>query len=345
MRTSTIATSGSSRATAASNSTASPAVATTSCPRSASSRVRPSRRSTESSAITIRTAAPRSSSSRRRAGTPPRRRRRPPPLGLRARRALIPLQRRRHRGRRRRSRSAGTRSTEWTSTDAVCASACFATFVSASATMKYAFASTEAGGRTGTSTSSATGIGARAASADNAASRPRSSSTAGCRPRTRSRSSTIAALRLVVGLADELAGLSRIVVELLEREAEIHPEPHEPLLGAVVEVALDPAALVDRSIDRAGTRLLQLLDPSILRGGAEQGLHEHPVEQRERADDPRGREREQQADRADRGDLPPRVQVAVVPAAQGRCREAPRRRAAGRAPEARPTRSRRPRRS
>ena len=94
----------------------------------------PSRRSTESSAITIRMGAPRSPSFRRRAG-PPR----------------SPVDRRRAVGKAgeteplaasappRPSSATSIRKhpfTVCTSTEAVWASACFATFVSASATMK-----------------------------------------------------------------------------------------------------------------------------------------------------------------------------------------------------------------
>src|SRR6185437_11600413 len=81
-----------------------------------------------------------------------------------------------------------------TTTLAWVARECFAMLVSASATVKYATASTAARGRTGTSTWVVTGTGHRAARPDSAASRPRSVSTGGCTPRTSSRSSTRAAL-------------------------------------------------------------------------------------------------------------------------------------------------------
>ena len=94
-------------------------------------------------------------------------------------------------------------------------------------------------------------------------------------------------LRLVVGLADQLARARRGCRRVLAARPRSIPSRDEPLLGAVVQVALDAAALGDRAVDRAAMRLLQLLDPRILRRGAEQSLHEHPVEQRERPDDRR----------------------------------------------------------
>ena len=84
----------------------------------------------------------------------------------------------------------------WPSTKTLAwlARACLATLVSASATRKYATASTAGFGRTGTSTCTSTGTGHSAASPDRAASRPRSVSTGGCTPRTRFRNSDSAAL-------------------------------------------------------------------------------------------------------------------------------------------------------
>src|SRR6204780_434886 len=70
---------------------------------------------------------------------------------------------------------------------------CLATLVSASATMKYATASTAGFGLTGTSTCTSTGTGQSAARPDSAGSRPRSVRIGGCTPRTRFRSSVSAA--------------------------------------------------------------------------------------------------------------------------------------------------------
>ena len=65
------------------------------------------------------------------------------------------------------------------------AAACFAAFVRASATTKYAVDSIATGGRSSRSTEISTGIGLRAASADSEASRPRSVRIAGWIPRAR----------------------------------------------------------------------------------------------------------------------------------------------------------------
>ena len=79
-------------------------------------------------------------------------------------------------------------------------------------------------------------------------------------PRTRSRSSTIARLDLAVRLVDERARASRVVVELLGARPSSIAERDEPLLRAVVQVALDPAPVGDGDVDRAGARLLEGLD-------------------------------------------------------------------------------------
>ena len=71
MRTSTMTMSGWCRSTTSMSASPSPTAATTSSPASASSRVSPARSSTESSAITIRTGAPRAGWSARRAGSGP----------------------------------------------------------------------------------------------------------------------------------------------------------------------------------------------------------------------------------------------------------------------------------
>ena len=97
-----------------------------------------------------------------------------------------------------------------------------------------------------------TGTGERVASAPTAANRPRCSA-AGCRPRASSRRSSSAALELVedrveLGCVEPVAG---------------HPQRElrgdEPLLGAVVEVALEPLALGVGGGDQAGARLEQPL--------------------------------------------------------------------------------------
>ena len=61
-------------------------------------------------------------------------------------------------------------------------------------------------------------------------------------------------------LVEQLAGHLRVGVELAARQAQVHGERHQPLLGAVVEVALDPAPLGVAGVDDAGARGAQLLD-------------------------------------------------------------------------------------
>ena len=73
-------------------------------------------------------------------------------------------------------------------------------------------------------------------------------------------------LRLPVRAADELARRLGVVLELLAREAEVEPERDEPLLRAVVEVALDPPPLLDRGVDRAARVCSSVSIRSSLRG-------------------------------------------------------------------------------
>src|SRR4029450_3989467 len=106
------------------------------------------------------------------------------------------------------------------------------------------------------STRSRTGSGALATIPGRAASSPRSLSTAGCRPRTNSRSSARAATASSCALAMASragaarsggrvgVGLARGLVRVGGAGAghpQVHGQRDQPLLGAVVEVALDPA--------------------------------------------------------------------------------------------------------
>ena len=56
-------------------------------------------------------------------------------------------------------------------------------------------------------------------------------------------------LGLVVGVGHERLGLLGVGVEALAGPAEVHGERDEPLLGAVVQVALDAAALGLGAVD------------------------------------------------------------------------------------------------
>ena len=63
------------------------------------------------------------------------------------------------------------------------------------------------------------------------------------------------------GLGEQLAGPLGIVGELLLGHAQAHAQRHQPSLGAVVEVALDPAKLAVLDVDGTGPARLQRLDP------------------------------------------------------------------------------------
>ena len=93
------------------------------------------------------------------------------------------------------------------------------------------------------STRSLTGSGARAARPDSAASRPRSFSTAGCSPLMNSRTSDSASM--ASSCASAIARMNRLwhFGETRPGHAEVHRQRDQPLLGAVVQVTLDPAAL------------------------------------------------------------------------------------------------------
>ena len=116
--------------------------------------------------------------------------------------------------------------------------------------------------RCATSTRSRTGSGARAAMPESAASSPRSSSTAGCRPRTklaqlgrapawpRRAPRRCASRTRADGVGEDGPG-----------HAEVHGQRDQPLLGAVVQVAFDPAAFGVGGGDELGPAAGQRLDP------------------------------------------------------------------------------------
>ncbi len=86
-------------------------------------------------------------------------------------------------------------------------------------------------------------MGERATTAERAASRPRSSRITGWMPRTRSRISLRAALASSWASATRGLAPLGVVVEALPGGAEVHGQGDQALLGAVVEVPLDAAAL------------------------------------------------------------------------------------------------------
>src|SRR3954447_9803120 len=65
------------------------------------------------------------------------------------------------------------------------------------------------------------------------------------------------ALQLAARCVEEPRRRGRVAVELALREAELERQRDQPLLRAVVEIALEPAALAHRHLDQPGPRALQ----------------------------------------------------------------------------------------
>ena len=128
------------------------------------------------------------------------------------------------------------------------ACACLATLASASLATKYAVASTGAGRRSGETVSS-TGTGARRASAASAAARPSSVRIAGWMPRASARSSSSAPPTSASASVEQLVDGAVPVGESAAGELECEPDPEQALLGAVVEVALEPPPLGVAGLD------------------------------------------------------------------------------------------------
>ena len=78
-------------------------------------------------------------------------------------------------------------------------------------------------------------------------------------PAARSRSSLDRLLRVGERAVDQLAGARRVALEPLARELELDHQRDQPLLGAVVEVAAEPAALGVTGLDEPGARRAQRL--------------------------------------------------------------------------------------
>jgi hypothetical protein len=106
------------------------------------------------------------------------------------------------------------------------------------------------------------------------------------------------ALGLFVRLADQLGGRLRVGAELLPGHAEVHGEGDQALLGAVVEVALDAAALVLGRVHRPVAAGLQGVDPGaqLRLAGAEQAPGDGGVGGAHATGGPGGDEAQQQAD-------------------------------------------------
>ena len=71
-----------------------------------------------------------------------------------------------------------------------------------------------------------------------------------------------ACLASLVGLVDDGPRPLRVVGEPGLGPAEVHGQGHQPLLGAVVQVPLDTAALGVRGADRLGPAAFELADPA-----------------------------------------------------------------------------------
>ena len=117
-----------------------------------------------------------------------------------------------------------------------------------------------------------TGTGERAASAATAAASPRSVSTAGWMPRASSRSSAEASCSSRPSFSRNAPDLGRVLGQPPARDLDVEHERDEPLLGAVVEVALDLAPGVVGGLDDAGARGAQLGGPGRLDLVAQQRL-------------------------------------------------------------------------
>ena len=282
MRTSTTARSGACSPTSASSVSASPARPTTSWPASSSSPARPSRSSTVSSAITTRTGAPPRSACRRRPGCrapacrPGRRRGRPSPP------ARCPRPAPRRRPRRRPRRGVGSR-----------ASAGLHRHARRRAVLDRV-GERLAGDVVGDGldlrrraialASSSTGTAAARARSSSAAVRP-SSSRGGRRPAAIVRRSPIVAATSSTAASNAGREDLRLSGQRALQPAQHDPERHEPLLRAVVQVALEPPALLVAGLRDPRARRLDLgeleaqLDPQ----AAELHRHRRGVEHRRAA--------------------------------------------------------------
>ena len=134
-------------------------------------------------------------------------------------------------------------------------------------------------------------------------------------------------LRLVVRGLDERGCRSRVRVELLAGETEIHREGDETGLCSVVQVALDPLELVLLGNHRAGAGALELLD-ALVEARREQDSCEARLALREAGADPRGEDGGHDPKSADEERPPPTVDgpespIAVVDAQHGAVRRDP----------------------
>ena len=127
----------------------------------------------------------------------------------------------------------------------------------------------------GRSTARSTGTGERAATAASAAARPRSASTGGAMPRDRARSSSSVSRARPAASPSVARAAVRVALELPLGAGEVHVQPDQLLLRAVVDVALQPAQR-DRLGGDGGVAALGEPAELGLRGRA--GGEQHPAE-------------------------------------------------------------------
>ena len=96
--------------------------------------------------------------------------------------------------------------------------------------------------------------------------------------------------------ADEIPRGRRVLLELLQREPEVETERDQPLLRAVVEIALDPPPFLDRRVDRAGPGLFERPDPLVAARPPQQ-LQQAAVDEGQPVDDVRREQRQGEPDR------------------------------------------------
>ena len=163
----------------------------------------------------------------------------------------------------------------------VSACECLTTFVSASATMKYALASISAGSRSAGDLDS-TGRSSRATTASTPARRPPRVRTAGRIPWASSRSRGRPAPPARAP-RDQRLRVLRLVPQRSLSELERHDRVHQPLLRAVVQVAHDAAASLVSCGEQARPRGVELVAAVGVRdGGVEQLRRTRPCAPRYR---------------------------------------------------------------
>ena len=117
------------------------------------------------------------------------------------------------------------------------------------------------GRRPSISTFSRTGTGARAASCSSATASPCPLTTAGWMP-ARDLAQLLERGRDLAPRLTEPRARIRVAVQLLFEQAQLERERDQPLLRAVVQVALEPLALLLTSVDDPRARALELFQAS-----------------------------------------------------------------------------------